>query len=307
MNTQYRVLLRPATLVPESGKNEKPLIADEGTVVELMDMRVLFRNRISPITQRADEILVRYGPKGKEALGWLGKNMVNHMKPVKGPLFFIKSKSIDKLSPWGRIRYHVALADSKQIHKRRWSLVPWCAVYGEEHLTDVQQAIREFGGRSKPSEDCDAKCTHLYRLVTGQELDMAAAKKATKKGKKTAAKKTTTAPAKTTKKSKKHKEKVAASAKSNGKVSKKDLPTVVTEKNRKLFTPRSTEFDTYVIKRLQKENPYREGSSRGERWAILKKGMSVGEYVKKGGRKASILGYLKLGFVKLVTAKGGEE
>jgi hypothetical protein len=292
MASTFRVLLRPAVIVPEMSAPGKPTIADEGSIVELMDQRVLFRDRVSPVTRNADEILVRWGPKGKEALGWLGKNIVHSMKPVNGPLFLVKTKDSTRLSAWGQLRWLVASADARMLHKKRWWLVPWLLVHAKDNVPLLQKAIRDFGGRQK-TDDPDVLSAHLVRLVTGQETDMATARSATKGGKKAAKKAGSKKDTKQAKKGTKH---------AKPEKEKAELPPLITQKNAKLIKPRATDIDEYTVRRLIKENPRRKGTKAAKKWDILKKGMTVADFIDKGGKRSTIAKYVRKGWVKLTSA-----
>lgn len=297
--SRYRAVLREALIVPDHPNNRTPVILAAGAVVQLMDMRVMFRDRISPVTRRADEVLVRWGPKGKERLGWLSKD--TPLKEVRGPLFMVRTADRVKLSPWDRIRYFIGRADARQTHGKRWWLLPWLLANGAEFDVEVLKAIREFGGRAdKKQTDTDVHVAHLYRLITGQEIDMKTEREAVKGSKKSSKK-----GSKVTKEVK-----VAKKAKGNGKAEKPaklgKLPAFVSSKNHAKYQ-REREFDVFTIKRLTKDNPHRPGSTQAKRWSILKKGMSIAEYVAKGGSRGTLSQWLKGGAAKIVRAGGGAE
>lgn len=298
---QYRVLLREALVAPDNMTTSKPVILSAGAIVELMDMRVMFRDRVSPITRRADEILVRYGQRGKETLGWLAKG--TPMKVVRGPLFFAKTSDAVALGPWDRVRYFVARADSKQMHHQRWWLGPWLQANAATADEEIKKAIRELGGRpDKKAADPDVHAAHLFHLITSQELDMATKKQSTKKAK--GSKKAERVSNKKDKNEKAEKGAKAPKAVKAGKPAKAiKLAPVITTKNHSAYE-RQREYDTYTIKRLTKENPHRDGSTQGKRWAILRKGISVGEYVSKGGSRGTLSQWLRTGAAKLVRAGG---
>lgn len=274
--SQYRALLHEALVVPDSSKHKAVILA-AGAVVELMDMRTMFRDRVSPVTRGANEILVRWGPRGKEHLGWLAKNVP--LKNVNGPLFFVKTTDKQALGPWDRIRFFVSRADQKQLHHQRWWLMPWLMANAAEFDVEVKKAIRELGGRPDKKDD-DAHAAHLYRLITGQEIDMKTNGKNTKTGKNSKSNKTSAS-----KKSDKSSAKTKGSA-GGGKHG---------------FTARSTEHDHMIVKRLVKENPRKAGTSKAKIWDKLRKDMTVGEFVAKGGTRGAVATYIKKGWAKLRT------
>lgn len=299
--TRFRVLLRPTLIVPDHPQG-KLTIADEGSIVKLMDMKVMFRDRLSPVTRRADEILVAWGKKGKEQLGWLAVTAAHSMKPIAGPMFLVRTKDKKKLLVWDQLRYEIANADLKQKNKQRWWLVPWCTAFGKDHLPEIKKTIREFGGKAKDTQDPDVHCEHLARLILKTEVDMATARadsKTAKKGKIREIKKGKVTKIEESKKSKKKGEKqnVASAEK---------LKKAAKEANPKKFDPRSRDFDTFVVKRLVKENPRKAGTSKAKIWDKLKKGMSVGEFVERGGTRGAIAKYISKGWVKLLRPKDDE-
>lgn len=293
--SRYRAVLREVLVVPESPQ-EKAVILSAGAVVELMDMRTFFRDRVSPITRNADELLIRYGQRGKEQLGWLAKG--TPLKPVKGPLFFVKTADHAALAPWDRVRFFVARADHKQTHGQRWWIAPWLIANVAMFDVEVKKAIRELGGRVDKEGDPDIHAAHLYRLVTGQELEMKA--KDTKELKKANKANKNAKNAKAEKVAKK------ASKKADKQPTRKGgYPAVVSQKNAKQYD-RDRGFDTFTIKRLTKENPHRPGSTQAKRWSILKKGMSVAEYVSKGGSRGTLSQWISTGAAKIVRAGGSD-
>ena len=267
----YVALMEPMVIVPERAE-EKVITADAGSILRLMDQSALYRDWISPVTRRADEILVQYGKPKDMKLGWItNKQHTKIMKPTRGPTFLVNTKAEDKLIAWEQLRRMVALTRKKD--PTNW-IAPWLVTHGSQHQKLLREVTRHFGGKPKKNEGTEARITRLFTLILNTELDMATAKnsKSKKKGK-----------------GKKNKDTETKSKKSGSKKSaKKDKA----EKS-------SSKQDDAVIVRLVKENPRRAGSAKAKLWDKLKKGMTVAEFVEKGGSRASVARYVENGWVKL--------
>jgi hypothetical protein len=283
----FAALLIPMVIVPDNPEH-KVVVADAGSIVRLADQSTLYRDRVSPITRRADEILVHFGKADKPSLGWLTNRFVlpakKVMKPSKGPTFLVKTRSEDALMAWEQLRLKIARTRMKD--PTNW-VAPWLATHGSKYPRELREVTRLFGGKPIKNESFEDRCMRLFTLILNTELDMASAKKSKskKKGKKN--KKATEE--KSTKKSKKSKsgKKAKSSRVGSDRITKK--------------------HDNYVIKRLVKENPRRAGSDKAKIWNKLKKGMTVGEFAEKGGSRASVGRYIKNGWVKLLRPKGGDD
>lgn len=272
----FAALMHPMVIVPEDHE-EKVVIADAGSIVFLCDQRVMYRERISPITRRADEILVQYGKASEPKFGWLTHKLdPKSMKPSTGPTFLVRKKDEDAVSAWERVRLMVGR--SRKNDPTNW-VAPWLATHGGKHQKTLREVTREFGGKPKKGEGTEARCVRLFSLILHTELDMATAKsskskKSTKKGKSTKSSKTS---------------KKTAAKKSAGKKKSSADPLRITKKQ-----------NDYVIKTLVKENPRKAGTQKAKVWNKLKKGMTVAEFVKKGGSRSAVRRYVESGWVKLV-------
>jgi hypothetical protein len=263
----YAALMQPMVIVPDA-LDGKPVIADAGSIVELLDQRILYRDRISPITKRADELLVHYGKAKTPSLGWL-TNMhgAKAMKPSRGPVFLVNSRDEVGLIAWEKLRLKVARVRKPGV--QTW-IVPWLMKHGKQYPRELREVTRFFGGKPIKNEELSVRVRRLFTLIYGTEaFDMATKTAKSKKAK--------------------------ASAKVSKKTSKKAKPSKdqVTAKQ-----------DEYVIRRLVKENPRRAGSEKAKIWAKLKKGMTVGEFVKKGGTRGAVRKYVENGWAKLLKPKG---
>jgi hypothetical protein len=64
--------------------------------------------------------------------------------------------------------------------------------------------------------------------------------------------------------------------------------------------PRKAKYtDDMAIKVLAKENPYREGSKKAEQFALLKSGMTVRDFIKKGGTRGRLSAMVKFGRISV--------
>lgn len=276
----YAALMEPMVIVPDHA-DDKPVIADAGSIVFLADQGILYRDWVSPVTRRADEILVQYGKADDRRFGWITHKLdPKSMKPSRGPTFLVKTKADGKLSAWEQLRLKVALTRKRD--PSNW-IAPWLVEHGPKHPRELREVTRFFGGKPKKNEDFDTRCMRLFSLILHTELDMATAKSS--KGKKKKGKKNSkSAEKEVTKKSKK-----SGSKKSSKKEAKSGSSDRI-----------SKSHDEHVIKRLVKENPRKAGSEKAKIWNKLKKGMTVGEFVEKGGSRASVGRYIQNGWVKLL-------
>lgn len=277
----FAALMQPMVIVPHDAA-QKPIIADAGSIIKLMDQRSLYRDVASPITLRPDEVLVQYGRPDNPKLGWISyKHPSKSLKPSVGPTFSVSTKSEDELDAWDQLR--LKIAQSRHKYPGMW-LVPFLASYGDKHPQLLRKVTRFFGGKPIKNEDLDARCTRLFQLILHTEIDMAVAKKMKKAATKRVAKKSTA------KKSKSSKRTAKTSAKAPAKKS-RVTSARITKKD-----------DDRVIIRLVKENPRTPGTKKAKIWDKLKKGMTVGEFTKKGGARNIVGRYIKYGWVKLGAA-----
>lgn len=286
----YAVLLTPYVIVPQEADG-KVVIADAGTIVRLMDQTTLYRNYVSPITRRGDELLVQYGNKDKLNIGWItNKSDPRHFKPTKGPTFLVQTKDEKLLSAWDQLR--LAVARYRKGESARW-LGSWLTEHGEKHKLLLREVTRFLGGKPIKNEPFAQRALRLLSLIIHSEIETMPEKVTPKKGKKSSKKVAKeTSEAKSSKKSGKKKSgggsatKPAKAAKSRGE-----------------FTVRSNEYNDHVIRRLSKENPRKEGTQGYKLWAKLKKGMTVAEFMKVGGSRAVVRKYLDNGWVRLASAE----
>lgn len=277
----YAALMIPMVIVPDD-PNAKVVIADAGSIIRLADQSTLYRERVSPITRRADEILVHYGKAKSPTLGWITQRSelppLKVMKPSKGPTFLVTTRDENSLNAWEQFRLKVAR--TRKSDPNNW-IARWLATHGSKYPRELREVTRLFGGKPIKNEGFEARCTKLFTLILNTELDMASAKKG---------------------KNKKSKKGKAAVAEKSSKKSKKN-------KKAKLDTGTriTTKHDNHIIKRLVKENPRRAGSAKAKIWDKLKKGMTVGTFVEKGGSRASVGRYIQNGWVKLLKPKGGDD
>ena len=273
--------MKPAVIVPDD-PDGKTIIADAGSIIQLADQTVMYRDRVSPITRRADERLVRYGKADKPVLGWMRGPLF--IKQSKGPTFLVTTSNEESVSAWDRFRFKIGRARTKDASE--W-LVPWLVRNGAKYPAELRAVVREFGGKPIKNEGFDARCAKAFQLILSTEIDMAsakAAKKAAKKGGKKAAKSATPARAAKSEKGKATKTKVKADS---GRVTRA--------------------HDDHIIKRLVKENPRRAGSEKAKVWDKLRKGMTVGEFLAKGGKRGAVALYVRSGWVKLLKPKGDSD
>lgn len=278
----FVALMEPMVIVPDN-REDKMVIADAGSILRLMNQATLYRDWISPVTHRADELLVQYGKPGALKFGWItNKQDPKIMKPSKGPTFLVNTRKDSSLIPWELFRLKIGQARKKD--PMMW-LAPWIVTYGPKLPRELREVTKFFGGKPIKNEPFDDRCMRLFTLILHTELDMASAKKGTKKGK---GKKSKDSAEKTSKKSKSSKKDKSGKKKSKS-GSKKEAS-----------SEKSASKDDYVIKRLVKENPRRAGSAKAKIWDKLKKGMTIGEFVEKGGSRASVGRYVENGWVKLL-------
>lgn len=293
----YAALMQPLVIVADHAEG-KSVIADAGTIIKLLNQKTLYRDRISPITQRSDEILVQYGKMDKPTLGWLtNKVPSNAMKAVKGPTFLVTTQSESDLSSWDAMRLKIARA--RKGNPAMWC-APWMVLNGKKYPRELREVTKLFGGTTVKNEGHEARCQRLFSLILHTEIDMSSAKaksiaksKGKKKGKKSAPK----VEVKKTKKTKKSK---------SAKPEKKSKKEKKTKTGKSDFSARSRDFDSHVVKRLIQENPRRAGSNKAKVWDKLKKGMTVEQFASKGGSRAVIARYIENGWVKLLKPAGAE-
>ena len=289
---EYVALMCPTVIVPDNAL-DPVVIADAGSIVKLLNQRTLYRDRVSPITRRADEKLVEYGKADKPKLGWmLGAIPTQLFKPSKGPTFLVNTKSEDGLSAWERMR--LAIARTRKSDPSNW-FAPWLVTSGAKHPQLVREVTREFGGKPVKNEAFDVRAGRLFQLILKTELDMKTAK-SSKVSKKTKSKKQRDdsedeRPAKAAKKSKKEK---STKTKKVSRVSDGDKI--------------GRDKDDYIIKRLIQENPRREGTHKYKIWSRLKKGMTVKEFADKGDgcSRTEVRAFVRNGWVKLLRPKAAE-
>jgi len=285
---QFVALLTPLVIVPHQSE-EKTVIADAGSIVRMADQRVMYRDRHSPITHRADEVLVYYGKADKPHLGWVTNRLdaKKIFKPVKGPTFLVQTKREEDASAWDQLRLLIGRA--RQRDADEW-FVSWLAQHGEKHPQVVRRALRELGGKPIKNEPFDERCAKLFTIILNTEIDMKTAKASAKSAKKN--KKSKKAVEVVEKKSKKTAK--PAKASKSAKPSKVSGGVEVTKKH-----------DDYIIRRLVKENPRRAGSKKAKIWDKLKKGMTVAEFVAKGGERGAVRKYIENGWAKILRPKSG--
>lgn len=281
----YRALLQPFTIVADNPE-DKTVVADAGSIVEFLDQRVLYRDRISPVTHRADECLVRYGKPDKPVLGWLSTRTMGKkaLTVVAGPTYLVVTNKEEDASAWDLFRLRIGRA--RKTNPAEW-LVSWLVRNGAKYPVELRNVVRLLGGKPIKNEGIDARCAKIFTIILNTEIDMAAAKAAAKKKK-------------GTKKAKGKEEKVVAKKgkKVKAKVAKKEKPDAgdsITAKH-----------DGYVIKRLVQENPRKAGSEKAKIWARIKKGMTVAEFCTKGGTRSAVRRYIENGWIKLLRPKGAD-
>lgn len=280
----YAALMHPMVIVPDKA-DDKVIIADAGSIVRLMNQATLYRDWVSPITRRADELLVQYGKPGKAKLGWISQREPSWLKPSKGPTFLVTTRAEDEMIAWEQIR--LKIARMRKAHPDRptnW-IAPWLVEHGPKHQPLLREVTRYFGGKSIKNEPFSERCTRLFSLILKVELteaNVATTKKSSKKTKTTKKQKTeqTEKPTKRNKKQKADKKAKKSAAKNGDRITK--------------------DHNEYVIKRLIKENPRRAGSAKAKVWDKLKKGMTVEEFISKGGSRGAVRLYVQNGWVKLL-------
>jgi hypothetical protein len=280
----YAALLTPMAIVPDGAT--EPVLADAGSIVKLMDQKNLYRDRISPITRRADELLVTFGAPKKQMLGWITQRIApDAMKPVRGPTFLVRTKDEASLSKWDAMRFLVAKARKR--NPSLW-LGPWLLENGSSSPRLLREVIRFFGGKvGKSQDDASVLTQQLFQLIFNMELDVATIKSSPK-----------TKKAKATKTAKAEKPTKKAKASKNG-----TKPT-----GKKAGPPPSDRAkDDFVIKRLTEKghSPFREGTAKESQWKMIRKGMTVADLVAAGGKRGDVNWYIKKGWVKLLRPKSG--
>jgi len=283
---QFVALMKPLVIVANN-PDDKTVIADAGTVVRLCDS-AMYRDFLSPITQRGDEWLVKYGKPDKPTFGWLSSQTSEPktLKVVpKGPTFLVTSSNESLVSAWDVFRLKIGRA--RKADQSEW-LVTWLVRNGAKYPQELRMLMREFGGKPIKNEGFDARCIRVFKLILKQEIDMATAKTVAKqKGKKSSKK---------------------AKAEPETKHTKAKTSKTKTAKTDKSGSDRITsKQDEYVIVRLVKENPRRAGSEKAKIWDRIKKGMTVSEFCTKGGTRAAVGRYIENGWIKLRRASGDSE
>jgi hypothetical protein len=276
----YVALMMPLVIVPDDPE-AKVVIADAGSIVCLLDQQTLYRERMSPITRRGDELYVRFGRADKPQYGWLTNRLPpSVMKPTQGPTFLVQSKDESLLHVWDGLR--LKIARTRKGHPNSWA-ISWLALNGEKYPRELREVTRFFGGTPIKNEPFDTRCIRLFSLILHTEIDMASAKasakKSAKKGKKIVAEKPTKKGKKTGK---------VAPAKAKGE-----------------FSSSSRAFDNHIIRRLVKENPRRAGSEKAKIWDRIRKGMTVKEFCGKGGTRGAVRRFIENGWIKLLSPKSG--
>lgn len=321
--------MQPLAIIADDAQAQS-VIADAGSIVKLADQSSLYRDRVSPITMRADEILVWYGKPKEPRLGWLTNKLPpNAMKPTKGPTFLVTTQAETAIHAWDLLRLKVARTRKTSPHN--W-FAPWLVLNGKKFPREVREVTRLFGGKPIKNEEFNVRCSRLFHLILNTEFDMSAAnaKKILKqkKGKKVKAAKE--APVeKVVKKSKKVVAEKIAKKKAKQEA---DAPTkkakkkgkATTQKGKNIeakqkandkpakkgkageFRANNRDHDDWIVKRLTKDNPRREGTYKASVWDILKKGMSVKQFVEKGGGRTEIQRYIENGWVKLLRPSASE-
>lgn len=260
------------------------MIADAGSIIRLMDQRQLYRDWVSPITRRADELLVQYGPPKKMKLGWITHRInAKDLTPTKGPTFLVMTRAETNISAWDSLRLKIARSRKSDAS---WWVGSWLATYGDaaEYQRTLREVTRSFGGSPVKNEPFEKRYNRLCSLILHTELDMAANKRS-KKTKKTA-----------------KKVKIAST-----KAEKAATTKPAKAKRASEFSPRSRDFDQHVIRRLIKENPRRAGSSKAKIWDKIRKGMTVEEFTKKGGTRGAVGRYIANGWIKLLAPSGAPD
>jgi hypothetical protein len=289
--SKYSALMQPMVIVPDQ-YSQKAFIADAGSIVKRCDQRVLYRDRMSPVTGHADEALVLYNAGTKQtALGWLAltPGTALNAKPVEGPTFLVRTKDEKSLNTWDALRLKIA--------RTKMTLITWLAEHGEEHSREIREVINKLGGTTVKNEPHEDRCKKLITLILHTEIEEMPKTSSKNSGK-----------------SKSKNSKAESNKKFNKSSKKKNKGTRTrTEIDMKFKTAdgehraRLTKaLDEFIIKRVSKpENS--EGSARAEKWSWLRKGMTLAEYVEetanKGGLRNDITMWIRSGNVKLVAPR----
>jgi hypothetical protein len=308
---RYIAIMQPLVIVPDDIEG-KPVIADAGSIIELMNQHTLYRERTSPITHTSDERLVKYGKTDHPTLGWISNKVPNLVKPVHGPTFLVTTSAEDSVNAWDLFRLKIARI--RKANPAMWC-APWIVLHGKKYPRELREVTRLFGGKTVKNESFEVRCARLFQLILHTEIEMSTAT-AKKIGKKKGKKSAKSAPAeKVSKKSKmKTPEKVMKKKKRvteepDAPIKKKGKKTAKSGKKTKTsgeFRANNREHDDYIVKRLIKENPRREGTYKASVWALLKKGMTVKQFVEKGGGRTEIQRYIESGWVKLLRPSASE-
>lgn len=289
----YTALMQPMVIVPDKA-DEKPVIADAGSIVRLLNQATIYRDWVSPITHRADELLVQYGKPEKLKMGWMSQREPDKLKPSKGPTFLVTSRAEDGLIGWERIRLKIARARKAHPDDVHNWIAPWLVQHGRKDPKLLREVTRYFGGKPIKDEPFEERVARLFSLILKIELTEADVATKTKKSGKKNKQQKAEQDEKPTKKNKKQQKQ-----KKQEKSSKK-------QKKSSANTDRITkEHNDYIIKRLIQENPRRAGSAKAKVWDKLKKGMTVDEFIAKGGSRGAVRLYVQNEWVKLLRPKSG--
>jgi hypothetical protein len=281
---RFVALMQPMVIVPDGDtESHKPFIADAGSIVLLCDQRILYRNRTSPVTGHSDETLIKYhtAASAPPQLGWIAVHGINKLlKPVQGPTFLVRSRDENILAPWDVLRLKIA--------KSKMTVLGWLATHGEEHQQEIRKVIRDYGEKTFKSDTPEDRAKKLISIILKTEIEEMP--KPQKKGRKVRVEKVRKA----------RTEKPARKEKRTKRVEK---PVKKSKRAEKPARTRMTlSMNDYRIKRLEKPNFY-NGSSREELWDLLRKGMTIAEYVDAGGTRNMISQWAKKGNVKLIPSK----
>lgn len=271
----YGALLSPTVIVPDSNE-EKAFIADAGTIVKRAEQTVFYRDRVSPVTGTADEMLVHYGKSNKVRLGWLARG--TKLAPVPGPTFLVQTRDPSTAQGWDAMRLLVSNARAKY-----HGIGEWLAGNAAVQRSLIREVTTQLGGLITLKQSNEVRARNLLSLIIHTEIEeMPAVKqKETKKV-----------------------------AKGSVKASAKNVDKVSTKKVKKAKSAPKSERsghsqDEFIIKRLTENgaSPFRPGSTKEQEWKLIKKGMTIAQLVEKGGKRGNVNFYVRLGHVKLLRPK----
>lgn len=296
---RFVALMQPMVIVPDD-ESHKAFIADAGSIVLRCEQLKFYRNRVSPITGYSNETLIKYGTAKEAMLGWLaigtapaqqlGINKI--LKPVQGPTFLVRSRDESIVNSWDALRLKIA--------KSKTSLIGWLATHGEEHSQEIRTVIRDLGGKTYKNEPHEDRFKRLVLLILNTEIDEMP--KAQKKTRKTRTEKGVRK-VRTPRKEKEKKQRTKRREHNNERTSKRSTKVA---RRKKSGTPKpkrmTLAMNDHVIKRLEKPNFY-AGSSRADQWDLLRKGMTVSEFVDAGGARNLVGQWEKLKSVRLIAPR----